>query len=260
MIMRLARILLLSYLGLGALLYFAQDSFMYLPSTAVESSSIAFETLQADEVSLKVWRVNPGQSRALLYFGGNAENVYYSALDYAAQLPDYTVYLLNYRGYGGSTGKPSEQALFDDARLLFDQYQQQHDSLVVMGRSLGSGVATYLASVRPVSRLILATPFDSALALAKDLYPFFPVSLMMRDHYNSLAYAGEVNAPTLLLLAGDDRQIPRDHSLRLAEAFAPQQAELATVEGANHNNLSGRAEYWQAIRRFLDAESVAEKN
>lgn len=241
----------LSYLGFGALLYFGQRAMMYLPVGANPADDVAVETLVVDGAELRVWVVNPGQRRALVYFGGNAEDVYFNAADFAARLPDHTSYLVNYRGYGGSSGRPAEAALFDDAVAVFDVLRPRHDRLSAVGRSLGSGVAVYLASQRQVERLVLVTAHDSATAIARRLYPIYPVAWMLKDRYDSVRYAPGVAAPVLLLTAEHDNIVPQAHSVQLASAFEAATVEHQVIAGAGHNDIAGYMHYWSAIADFL---------
>jgi len=252
MILWLLKISVLTYLGLGAYLYFAQRSMMYLPVAENPAADRAFEFSTHDGESLKIWVLGRGRDRAVIYFGGNAEDVYYNAGDFRRTLPDHTVYLVNYRGYGGSSGSPSEAGLFADALGIYDLLSKRHGRIEVIGRSLGSGIATYLASERPVHRLVLATPHDSALSIAQAMYPVYPITLLLKDKYESIGYAASVDAPTLILLAEHDRIIPRESSVRLATAFSPGLAEQVLVANAGHNGLSGHQQYWDEIRRFLN--------
>lgn len=245
------------YLVFGAFIYVAQRGLMYFPVTENATDAYPVEYLELGDARLKLWVTNPGQGRAVLYFGGNAEDVYYNADDFASQLPGHTVYLVNYRGYGGSSGDPSETALYADALALFDSLHGRHRGLSVIGRSLGAGVATYLASHRPVERLLLVTPADSFVALARRIYPVYPVNWMLKDRYESVRHAPDIASPVLMLVAAQDRIVPRAHSERLAAAFADGQVEMRVIDNAGHNTISGYGSYWQAIRGFL-VEPAAE--
>lgn len=246
----LLKIVLLVYVGFGGLLYVAQRSMMYLPAAENAADDTPFEQIDVDGATLKVWVVGDREDDALIYFGGNAEDVYYNVVDFRRHLPETTVYLVNYRGYGGSSGSPSEQALFADALQLFDRLSPRHARLAAMGRSLGSGVAVYLAAERPVDRLLLVTPPDSALAVARRLYPIYPVGVMLKDRYESVAYAPHVTAPTRVLIAEHDRVIPRAHSERLVDAFVVE-PEAIVIDGSGHNDLSLFDAYWHAVAGFM---------
>lgn len=252
MLLSLLKISVLAYLGLGVYLYLVQRSFMYFPVAENPARDSAFEFVTADGELLKIWVIGEGRDKAVIYFGGNAEDVYHNAEDFRRTLPEHTVYLVNYRGYGGSSGSPTEAGLFSDALAIHDTLARKHGQIAIIGRSLGTGVATYLASEREVERLVLATPHDSALAIAQRMYPVYPVSLLLKDQYRSIEYVPHVTAPTLFVLAEHDRIIPREHSSRLAGAFAPGLVEQVVVADAGHNGLSGYRQYWDEFERFLN--------
>jgi uncharacterized protein len=194
----------------------------------------------------------PGaRDRALIYFGGNGDDVAANIAPFAAAFPGVTIYLVNYRGYGGSTGTPSEAALLADAETVFDRVHAEHERVAVLGRSLGSGVAVHLAAVREVSKLALVTPYDSILKIAQRRLPFVPVSWLLKDTFDSVASAPRVRAPVLALLAELDSSIPREHSERLVAAFAPGQVTVLTIAGTDHNSISESPEYGRALGAFL---------
>lgn len=246
------KLIALAYVGFGALLYLAQRELIYFPVSETTADGIPVEYVENDGERLKIWRLGARDAAsAVLYFGGNAENVLFDGPVLSDALPGQAVYLVNYRGYAGSTGEPTEAALYDDALRLFDHVADRHAHVAVIGRSLGSAVAVHLASRRPVDRMVLVTPFDSLAAVARGFYPFYPVGWMIRDRFDSAAVAGDVRADSLLLLAGDDRITPTARADALADALANSRVERVTIAGAGHNTISGDGRYWQAIRRFL---------
>jgi uncharacterized protein len=247
-VLTFAAFVVLIYLGLCALLFMSQRSLIYFPHPASQPGSAATIKLPVDGGDVLV-TVRPREgTQALLYFGGNAENVSYSLPELAVAFPDHALYLLNYRGYGGSSGRPSEAALFADALALFDKVRADHQDIVVMGRSLGSGVAVYLASLRPVERMVLVTPYDSLQDLAVRQFPFFPVRWLMLDRFESGKYAAQVTAPTLLIAAEHDEIIPRASTESLASRFREGIAQLKVVPGAGHNSISERPEYMRLLK------------
>jgi pimeloyl-ACP methyl ester carboxylesterase len=195
-------------------------------------------------------RPRPGP-RALIYFGGNADNVAPALPLLARSFPDRAIYLMHYRGYGGSTGTPTEAALHADARALFDQVHAAHPDVLVIGRSLGSGVAVRLASERPVSQLLLVTPYDSIAGLAEALFPWLPVSWIMMDKFDSGRWAPRIQAPTTVLLAETDRTVPHWSTERLLRRFAPGVLRATrTIPGANHGNIIDTPGYAQALQQL----------
>ncbi len=239
----LTAVVALVYLGLCAALFLFQRSLIYFPQPRSLANGTSTITLPADgaEVIVTV-RPNHGPN-ALLYFGGNAEDVSYSLPSLSGAFPDHAIYLLHYRGYGGSSGKPSEAVLFTDALALFDRIRTEHKYITVVGRSLGSGVAVHLASLRPVARLILVTPYDSIQDLAARQFPYFPVRWLLLDKFESWKYAPKVTAPTLLIAAGQDEVIPRMSTESLLARFRGGIAVLKVVMGTSHNTISESPEY-----------------
>ncbi len=231
----------LVYFGLCVALFFLQRSFIYFPQTS-DGGTTTIELPTAAARVLVSTRPKDGP-RALIYFGGNAEDVSLNMPSLSAGFPDSAIYLLHYRGYGGSSGKPSEKALFADALTLFDMVHSKHPKVEVIGRSLGSGIAVYVASVRPVTRLVLVTPFDSLQAIAARQFPYLPVRWLLLDKYESWKYAPYVTAPTLIIAAEHDEIVPRASSELLQSRFKKGLASYHVVAGATHNTISESAEY-----------------
>ncbi len=222
--------------GYGAIclvLFAAQRSFLYHPRPAADPSS-RLELEVAGTTVLVAHRPHPGP-RALLYFGGNAEDVSLTRAELAALLPDTALYLLHYRGYGGSEGQPSEVALRADAQALYAHVAQRYGAITVVGRSLGTGPAVHLAATQPVELLVLLVPFDSVLAVAQGALPWLPVQLLLRDRWDAAAEAPGVRAPTTIVAAARDGVVPRRHAEALQRAFAPGVAELVVAPDLQHN-------------------------
>lgn len=243
---------LLAYLALCALMYFGQRSQIYFPVR--ESSpplAAAIRLATGDGVDLKIWVVPRPGPRALVYFGGNAEDVAGNLPAFASAFAAHSLYLVNYRGYGGSTGSPSEAGLLADATTIYDHLSARHPELSVIGRSLGSGVAVHLASVRDVHRLVLVTPFDSLVNVAREHFRYLPVGWLMRDRYESVRRVPAVRAPTLVVIAGADEIIPRVRATALVAAFPASQVRLEVLPGATHNGLDRMPQYLERIEEFL---------
>ncbi len=239
------------YLGLGLYLYLGQRDFIYFPVHSVDSP---FEQrlFEHDGEKIKATVLNKGKRKVILYFGGNAENVDYNVGSFTSLFPDYTLYLVKYRGYGGSSGKPTEKGLNADALFIYDAIVADHDEVSVMGRSLGSGVATYLAGEREVKKLVLITPFDSILRVAQSRYPIYPVSLLLKDQYDSYGRTGRIKADTLVIAAQYDRIIQMAHTERLVEGFS-KDLRFEVIEGVGHNDLSSNPRYHVLLNEFMQA-------
>ena len=245
--MKFAAVAALAYLAVCGLLALFQRSLLYFPQPRTNRDHPTL-TLAVPGASIEVTTRQSQQPGAVLYFGGNAEDVSWSAGELEEAFPDRDLYLMHYRGYGASSGWPTEAALFGDALALFDVARASHRDVVVVGRSLGSGVAAYLASQRPVSRLVLVTPFDSVLEVAARSFWFVPVRWLLRDKFESVKYAPGVTAPTTIIAAEHDVEIPRPHTDALMQRFRPGVATLKVVAGAGHNTIASSPDYIALLR------------
>lgn len=243
--------ILLLYIFVCGGLYLSQRSFIYYPTSAVQATGAQNLLLESAGETLRIWHIDNNSPRAIIYFGGNAEDVSWNTANFKAIYPDHSVYLVNYRGYGGSSGKPSEAGLFEDALAIYDYLKEKHVSISVIGRSLGSGIAVYLASVRELEKLVLVTPFDSLENIAKRAFPVFPISILLRDKYKSIEYAGNIQAPTMVLIAEHDEIIPRKSTEALLSALPESLVEVRIIEDADHNSIGGYPEYSKYLREFL---------
>lgn len=243
-------ILLLATVGyvlVCGLLFAGQRAMIYAPQPAPAGAPPGM-ALPVDGAQLRITTRPHDGDGALVYFGGNAEAVDASLPALAAAFPDRALYLMNYRGYGGSTGSPSETALMADGLALFDAARARHGHVVVMGRSLGSGVAVHVAAQRPVDALVLVTPYDSLLALARAQFPWAPVDWLLRDRYASTSRAPQVVAPTFVLAAGQDEVIALRHTQALLRHFRPGVAELQVLPDASHNTILSHPDYEALLR------------
>ncbi len=249
-------------LGVPGALYLAQDNLLFLPQPGparppVAPAGRAIEPLSfvaADGVTVRGWLIRAIRVPAplLLYYGGNAEEISWQAAEPWPE--DWSLALVNYRGYGQSEGKPSEEALLSDAEMVFDALAARADvdrsRMVLVGRSLGSGVAIYVASRRQVAGAVLVSPYDSMIAIGQRHYPFLPVGLLLKHPFDSLARAPGVSAPLVAIVGERDAIIPPEHSRRLFEAWGGPKRWVA-IPGAGHNDLGPQREFWESIRAFL---------
>ena len=242
----------LAYLGLVAWVYVTQRAQIYFPVPETQHTGAGTLWVESEGERIKVWHVARDRPQALIYFGGNAEDVVGNVETFAAAFPDRSLFLVNYRGYGGSSGRPTEAGLRADALAIFDRVRETHPDIAVVGRSLGSGVAVALASERPVQRLVLVTAYDSLLNVAREYFGWLPVGLLLKDRYESAALAPRIDAPVLIVIAAEDEIISRHRSEALAAAFAPGQVHIEVVPGAGHNTLDASPRYLGAIRSFLE--------
>ena len=259
---RIVLVLVVSYLLFCAYLLVNQRSYIYFPQSglrtelrAITDSAPVFE-LNNQGVTLRGWVLNKGRPQAIIYFGGNAERVEANIPEFRQAFSDHSVYLMPYRGYGESEGTATEENLNSDALAIYDELAKTHDSIHVIGRSLGGGVATYLASIKKVDKLMLVTPFDSAVNLARVFYPLFPIGLILTDQYDSASRVGQLDVPTLVVVAGNDEIVPRQNTERLLSAFRPDHLTVKVIDRATHNSISTYPEYLITLAEFVKNNGV----
>lgn len=248
-------------LGLPAAAWFGQDKLIFFPQPMAGTSHLpagteGFGVVARDGTQLAGFLV-PGGTRpapALLYFGGNAEEISWSIAD-RRWPPGWTVAGVNYRGYGASEGRPGERELRDDGLMAYDALAARPDvdarRIVVVGRSLGTGVAVHVAALRPVAGAILISPFDSLVAVGRMHYPWLPVRWLLRHRFDSDALAAQVGVPMLALVGAADTIIPPARSRALFDAWGGPKT-WAAVPGAGHNDLGSTPDFWAPIAGFLD--------
>src|SRR5262245_23236673 len=213
------------------------------------------EIASVDGPRLRGWLVKAPVERAplLIYFGGNAEEVSWLVAE-APRLRPWSLLLVNYRGYGRSEGRPGQRELFADALRLHDWAREQPavapGPVAAMGRSLGGGVAVYLAAQRPLAGVVLVTPFDSLTAVAQHHYPWLPVRWLLRHPFDSLTLAPAIRTPMLCLVAGRDRIVPPVHAARLYAAWGGPRRRVDFPD-ADHNDVASEPGFWPAIAGFL---------
>jgi hypothetical protein len=250
------------YGGLLALLYVFQRRLLYFPDRRRHSPAGA-GLPQAEEVALQssdgerlvAWHVPPRDSKpVVIYFQGNAGGLDLRAERFTWLTKDGTgLVALCYRGYGGSSGSPSEEGLIRDARAAYGFAAARYggERIVLFGESLGTAVATALAAERKVAGLILDAPFTSAADVGAAAYPFAPVRALMRDPFHSQARIAHVTAPLLVLHGEADGIVP----IRFGEALfalANEPKRMARFPQGGHVNLDGHGAI-DAVKEFLAA-------
>ncbi|MGO4260618.1 alpha/beta hydrolase [Lysobacter sp. TAB13] len=252
----LAGVAAAGYLSICGWMYFKQRELMYFPQGTRLGVDMTDYTIARGDIVLRGWRLNAGREKALIYFGGNAERIENMRETLAQWFPDRTIYLLSYRGFGASDGAPEEAALVADGLAIFDQVAREHPGqpIAVIGRSLGSGVASFVAGKRPVQRLALVTPFDSLSETAQAHYRWLPTRWLVRDRYDSVANLRGYFGPILVVRATADDVIPPANTTRLIHSLQtrPQGVDVVQLKGADHHNIALYPEYGQALKEFID--------
>lgn len=250
------------YLLVGLLTYFFQDSLLFHPQPVAKDYHYPFEqsfeelNLPHDGNNLNIIKFQPEESRKgiVLFFHGNMNNVYhYSKYVDIFLRNGYALWMIDYPGFGKTTGKRTEAILYEQAEVMYTLAVKvaSADSLVIYGKSIGTGVASYLASKAPCRRLILETPYRSIHAVASHYFPMYPVRRMIRYHLPTEQYLHRVGAPVSAIHGTNDRVIPYVESVKLKEAHPTMQ--LITVAEGGHNNLSEYKNFQSAIDSLLNA-------
>jgi len=247
------------YLILCALLFLMQDRLIFLPAQPDKNIYSQFKanefSFEADELKRHGWRmvVNSAAQKTLLYFGGNAEDVVY--LNYEAeQLDVQQILAINHPGYGNSEGTPSQKNLYLNALNTYDyvikEFNLDPSNIVIMGRSLGSAVASYLAANRKNAGLVLVTPFDSIANVAAEHYKYFPVKLLLKHKFSTIDFFSRITSPILVIAARKD-EIITVKSLNNVKNKLGDNNEFVLYDGVGHNTIQNHYQYYDVINKFI---------
>jgi len=238
------------YLSAIAYLYFAQEHLIFKKEfarayTPINAKTVTFKT--SDGIKLEGGYVEHGKDLPLvLYFGGNASNVLMFLDDTANRMKNYNFIAFNYPGYGDSEGKPSEKSILKYAL----QIAKQHKPDIVIGRSLGTAVASYVASKVPVKTLLLITPFDSIENVAQNKYPIFPVKMLVKHKFKEVEFlkeskAGKINA----IFVETDEVIPKESIINLQNQIEFNKTKTIN---AGHNRIYQYPTIHKVIENLLE--------
>jgi pimeloyl-ACP methyl ester carboxylesterase len=252
---------LLSIIAVLAIIYFLVMALLFVFQRSLlfpvvgEVSGINRETIVFTNkgIDLHGWVLNQGKPKAIVYFGGNAEQISGNIHLFESTLHEYSVYLVDYRGYGKSAGKPTEDGLFSDALFIYDQIKSEHSSISTIGRSLGSGVAVFLGANRVIEKLVLLTPYDSIAEVAQSHYPMFPTRYLVRDKFESISRAADISVPVLVVAAELDLVVPSIHTEKLLDQLVNSEVSFKMVKNVGHNNIDEFGEYSAALLDFFAA-------
>lgn len=255
----------LLYAGICALLYFNQDGLLFHPKpsskhdiaeilkTYPEFDTLCF-TMKDDNRTYGFISKDTLKEKLplILYFGGNAEEVSHLA-EYKSYFPNAKMVMLNYRGFGLSKGLISEKTMFSDALEAYDKLMTMPeinaDKVMVIGRSIGTGVATYVASQRKTKATVLITPYENMIDVAFEKYPFVPIGLLIKHPFESDKYAKTISTPVLALIAKNDEVIPKHHAYNLMSVWKGKTTVLEVDE--DHHSIMGNEAVWQRIEQFV---------
>lgn len=266
---RLGLVIMALAISLRVALVWFEEKLIYFPSREIETTpdelGLPHEVLDlraSDGTRLSGWYLpapgSEGERRVVLYCHGNAGNVS-GRLDRAIAFHRHLrvdVMLFDYRGYGESEGRPSEEGTYRDARAAYTFLRKSKgfppERIVLFGESLGAGVAVQLATEVATAALVLESPFTSIPDMAREVYPWVPFAQWVRTRYDNIEKIASVHAPLLVIHGTRDPTVPFAHGERLFRAGAEPKRLLA-VDGAGHTDASFVAEeaYWRAWKDIL---------
>lgn len=253
-------IVALAYIIVGVLLYFLQNLIIFHPkklradfafSFPVPFREVNVPVTSKKNISIVQFTVPDSLRKGiLLYFHGNRENINrYAKFAPLFTKNGYETWMIDYPGYGKSTGKKSEQQLYEDALVMYKMAIRAVplEQIIIYGKSLGTGIAAQLASVRECKKLILETPYYSMAKLASRFFPVYPVKPFIKYELPTYRYLEYIKCPITLIHGTKDGLIAYKHAVWLAEKKPG--TELITIAGGKHNNL---AEY-EVFRNKIDS-------
>jgi len=258
-------IITVGYGGVVALVYLGQRGLQYFPEKFRTAPAAAGLT-EAEEIELAtsdgerviIWHIRPREEKSIvLYFHGNAGSLAWRVERFRAlTATGFGLVALSYRGYGGSSGRPTESGLIADSVAAY-AYAAEHypfRRIAVWGESLGSGIAVAVAATKPVAAVALESAFTSAADVGAAFYWYLPVRLLMKDQFRSDSIIGKVTAPVLMLHGEADAVVPIALGERLyALINAPKR--FVRFPGAGHNDLVAHGAVTEAIR-FIETEAA----
>lgn len=249
------------YIVIGSALYLFQEKLLFLPTQLEESYTfqfdLPFEELDfkpEEGVRLNALYFKSAQPKGVIFYShGNAGDLSrWGEIASRFVKYNYDVLVWDYRSYGKSKGPRSEMAFYNDAEHIYDFLLTKYkpEEIVLYGRSLGTGISSYLASKRICQQLLLETPYYSIVDVAQYRFPIFPVEKLMTYKFPSYKYIPDVNVPVTIFHGTDDGVVPYKSAQKLA-ALKPYGIEFVTIKGGEHNNLVDFAGFHTALDKAL---------
>jgi len=253
------------YVLLSIIVYIFQGRFVYFPTRDLILTPAAIQLNYEDVImesshgnKIHGWYLPHPQPRGqVLFFHGNGGNISHrlDTLNIFHDLALSTL-IIDYQGYGQSEGNPSEQATYDDARAalnyLLSKKKNETAPVIYFGRSLGGAVATWLAEQHPPGVLILESTFTSVMDIGRHYYPYLPVNMLTRYHYDTMERIQRINCPVLIVHSPEDEIISYRFGERLYESANEPKSFLKIRGGHNDGFITSGALYQSGIKAFLD--------
>lgn len=247
---------------IASALYFLQEKMLFLPTTLEQDYqyqfNYSFEELffKIEEgATINALHFKPENPKGvILYFHGNAGDLsrWGNITEYFVA-KNYDVLVMDYRNYGKSSGKLSEEAFYKDAQYCYNYLLKNYseDKITLYGRSLGTGIASYLAKENSPKQIVLETPYHSIEDVAKHRFPIFPVKQLLKYRFPTYQYLKKVACPITIIHGTEDNVVPYSSAKKLSE-MKIDNLDFITIENGNHNNLVEFEDYHLAIDKVLN--------
>ncbi|MEP3836465.1 MAG: alpha/beta hydrolase [Algibacter sp.] len=250
------------YLMVGSLLYFIQEKMLFLPTVLEQDykfqmsypfKELFFKTEEHAFINAIHFKIEKPKG-VVLFFHGNAGDLsrWGTIAEYFVE-KQYDVLVMDYRTYGKSKGTLSEKALYFDAQYCYDflKTEYREEDITIYGRSLGTGLATHVASKNNPKQIILETPYYSILDVAQSRFPMFPVKYFLKYKLFSYQFIEAVNCPILILHGTNDQVVPYESAKKLYKVSPKEKTTFITFDGGGHGNLSSFDRYHQHMEKML---------
>ncbi len=245
-----------------SMVYFLQDDAIFVkqPISDQRVRNLRLDP-NVDEINISInektnlhgWLLNNSETkRTIIYFGGNAEEVSW-IIDRRDEFKNWDVLAINYRGYGLSNGNPTEKNLYKDSLKIYDEIikdRKEENEVIIKGRSIGTGVSTYLAGKREHDGIILVSPFDNLHSVVQETIPVPRITELIRHKFNSIDNSKNVTTPLLMIISEDDEIVPNHLSKRFYDSWEGER-EKTEISGFDHNEMHLDDKYWNDISNFI---------
>lgn len=238
---------------------FQENQILFPPSSSFIAERIPAENkIQLEINGITIHGIYSSEINAkkpiIIYFGGNAEDVFYNFPDFMTDL-NAQFFAFNYRGYAGNEGKPTIKTILQDSEIIIEKIIQKFsinkDQIILVGRSLGAAIAVQQLTKHNVAGVVLISPFDSLVNIGKRYFPWLPVSLLVKHPLDSLSIGKKSKTPLIILAGEQDQIIPISYSKNLYNAWASPQKLFVTIKDTGHNTIHGGRNYFSSINQFI---------
>lgn len=253
------------FVFLSAMAYFGQGQMMFVPSREIEITpdqiglvfdDVFIEVIDNEKIHAWYFPAATGSAKTVLFYHGNAGNISHRVLTAKLLLElGVNVLLIDYRGYGRSDGEPTEANIYADAQTAYDwlreQKQRQPAEIFLFGRSLGGAVAVEIGATNECGGVIVESSFTSIVEMGRRVYPYLPVSLLVRYPFDSISKISRIQSPVLVTHSPEDEMIPYEMGQQLYQAASGDRTFVVLSGGHNDQSYFDNVNYRNSLREIL---------